>query len=353
MKTKIIFVIVLVAMLMTTTLKAQLINESFDYPSGDSIGAHGWVHFSPTGAGTLNRIIVTAPGLEYAGFQNQGLGNAASLLNSGQDSYKPLSANQNSGSVYTFFLVKVDTVRTTGDYFCAYLPSTSATSFLCRVYARKMTSSGNKFSFGLSKTTTTGGIQWSDTVYSKGTTYLIAMKYKFNSASNTDDEVSLFVFTTGVPSAEPAPTIGPLTGTGTDGADIGRFALRQGTESSASNLTIDEIFTASSWNGALPVESEGTTGIPEKYYLYQNYPNPFNPNTNLEFGISELGFVSLKVYNASGKEVATLVNEIKPAGYYSVNFNASNLSSGVYFYRINAERRGSNFVSVKKMTLVK
>ncbi|MCB0729036.1 MAG: SBBP repeat-containing protein, partial [Ignavibacteriae bacterium] len=69
-----------------------------------------------------------------------------------------------------------------------------------------------------------------------------------------------------------------------------------------------------------------TSGIyPENYLLEQNYPNPFNPSTNLEFGIPELGYVSLKVYNASGKEVSTLVNEVKQPGNYSVKFNGANL----------------------------
>ena len=88
---------------------------------------------------------------------------------------------------------------------------------------------------------------------------------------------------------------------------------------------------------------------PLKYNLSQNYPNPFNPTTNLEFGISELGFVSLKVYDISGKEVTTLVNEQKAPGYYSVSFNGANLSSGIYFYSIKA----GDFVSIKKMTLIK
>ena len=437
MTTKIIFTAVCFALLMAVTSKAQMIEESFDYPDGDSIGAHGWTHFSPTGTGTLNRITVTSPGLEYAGFQFQGIGNAVTISNSGQDSYKSFTSNQNTGSVYAFFLVRADTVRTTGDYFCSFLPSTSATSFLCRVYARKMQSSTQKFAFGISKTTTTGGIQWSDTAYTKGTTYLLVMKYTFNSVSNTDDEVSLFIFSSGVPANEPAPTLGPLTGTGTDGNDIGRFAIRQGAESSAPNLKMDEIFTGTSWNGVLPVEmnsfssfirgrdvtlfwssdkeinnagfdieratepgrwnrvafvsgygnsntvnyysytdrglptgkyyyrlkqtdlngnyeyfnlnNEVNIGIPAKYELSQNYPNPFNPSTNLEFSISNMGFVSLKVYNASGREVATLVNEIKSAGYYSVNFNGADLSSGIYFYTLKA----NNFSSTKRMMLVK
>ncbi len=97
------------------------------------------------------------------------------------------------------------------------------------------------------------------------------------------------------------------------------------------------------------LSNEVNVGVPVKFDLSQNYPNPFNPSTNLGFGISELGFVSLKVYNASGKEVAALVNEVKPAGYYTINFNALGLSSGIYFYTLKA----NNFSSTKKMLLMK
>ena len=94
-------------------------------------------------------------------------------------------------------------------------------------------------------------------------------------------------------------------------------------------------------------------GIPEKFSLSQNYPNPFNPVTNLEFGISELGFVSLKIYDAVGREVVTLVNENLMPGFYSVKFDASYLSSGVYFYRLSAAGRSGEFSVTKRMLLVK
>jgi len=97
------------------------------------------------------------------------------------------------------------------------------------------------------------------------------------------------------------------------------------------------------------LNDEIVIGVPVKYSLEQNYPNPFNPVTNLEFGISNLEFVSLKVYDAMGKEVATLVNEIKPAGRYEIKFDGSNLSSGVYFYKIEA----GSFSAVKRMILLK
>lgn len=90
-------------------------------------------------------------------------------------------------------------------------------------------------------------------------------------------------------------------------------------------------------------------GVPVKYSLQQNYPNPFNPVTNVEFGIPEPGFVSLKVYDIYGKEIATLVNENLPPGNYTVKFNGSNLSSGVYFCAMKVK----DFVTTVRMVLEK
>jgi len=87
----------------------------------------------------------------------------------------------------------------------------------------------------------------------------------------------------------------------------------------------------------------------EDFALKQNYPNPFNPSTIVEYNIQEAGLVSLKVFDVLGKEVATLVNEEKAVGTHNVTFNAGNLPSGIYFYRINAGK----FTSTKKMMLAK
>ncbi|NWG29452.1 MAG: T9SS type A sorting domain-containing protein [Ignavibacteriaceae bacterium] len=85
------------------------------------------------------------------------------------------------------------------------------------------------------------------------------------------------------------------------------------------------------------------------YKLQQNYPNPFNPTTSISFSIPKNGFVTLKVYDILGKEVAELVNEIKEAGNYSVTFNASELPSGIYFYTLTS----GNFTATKKLILLK
>ncbi len=92
-----------------------------------------------------------------------------------------------------------------------------------------------------------------------------------------------------------------------------------------------------------------TSGLPKSYSLSQNYPNPFNPVTKINFAVPKKSFVTIKVYDMLGKETATLVNDTKDAGYYSVDFSGTNLSTGVYYYRIESE----GFVDVKKMILIK
>ena len=91
-------------------------------------------------------------------------------------------------------------------------------------------------------------------------------------------------------------------------------------------------------------------GVPKKYEMSQNYPNPFNPMTKIDFQLPMDGKVSLKIFDITGREMATLLNnEFKKADYYTVMFNGSNLSSGVYFYRIVADK----YVATKKMVLLK
>jgi hypothetical protein len=92
-----------------------------------------------------------------------------------------------------------------------------------------------------------------------------------------------------------------------------------------------------------------TADSPIEFNLSQNYPNPFNQGTIIKYSLANKQIVKLKIYDLLGKEVATLVNEEKPAGRYSVEFYGSGLASGIYFYRIQA----GSFVETKKMILMK
>jgi len=97
------------------------------------------------------------------------------------------------------------------------------------------------------------------------------------------------------------------------------------------------------------IYEEATESMPTTYTLQQNYPNPFNPSTTIKFSIPKAGNVKLVVYDVLGKEVATLVNNFLNAGQYNFQFNASNLASGIYLYRLET----NNFVQTNKMLLMK
>ena len=143
---------------------------------------------------------------------------------------------------------------------------------------------------------------------------------------------------------------------GTDDIHIGRY--RTGNPSYSFKGGLDEIRI---YNRALS-ESEinniyiqvtsvenSLDRIPMQYMLRQNYPNPFNPSTKLKYSIPELSSVTLKVYDVLGNEIVAIIDEEKPAGNYEVEFDGSELSSGVYFYRLQA----GDFIKTKKMLLLK
>jgi len=126
--------------------------------------------------------------------------------------------------------------------------------------------------------------------------------------------------------------------------------------------TIGEQFVGLSQNANTVIESGflvhgafGTTNIdeekqlPQKFSLSQNYPNPFNPTTTIKFELPKQSLVKLELFNVLGQCVAILVDEIRPAGHYSEQFNASNITSGVYFYRLQAEA----FKETRKLILLR
>jgi hypothetical protein len=111
---------------------------------------------------------------------------------------------------------------------------------------------------------------------------------------------------------------------------------------------------------AFRVEVIAAQTIPQDFSLMQNYPNPFNPTTLIEFGLPATSVVNLKIYNIIGEEVATLIdNEMLGAGIHKRSLdlqrgqNSGQLSSGVYFYRLNAQSSNRSFSGIKKMVLIK
>jgi hypothetical protein len=154
-------------------------------------------------------------------------------------------------------------------------------------------------------------------------------------------------------------------------AGFGQLALSNGTlkssvgqsfvgRASFANSFLESGFFADTlFRGTITDVEEGTTitTLPLVYALRQNYPNPFNPSTTIRYEVPKLSRVNLKVYNILGQEIMELVNQDVAPGVYNVRFNASNLPSGVYFYRVQMDEvgrpNGERFSDVKKFMLVK
>ena len=217
---------------------------------------------------------------------------------------------------------------------------------------------------GLISQTDRSSITWTT-----GANYPGGTMWKFDAAPWSNNTVIMTTGTTGTSSttwwtpASPNPcyTYDPATDTYTAkvslatpvlGAYLGSVKIGTGTwkcivasgYTGTAAITNTQIFTESP-SGVITTNNQ----VPTTYALSQNYPNPFNPTTKISFALPKSGFVTLKIYDVMGREVSTLVNEYKTANNYSVEFNAATLSSGIYFYKINAD----GFTDIKKMMLVK
>lgn len=126
-------------------------------------------------------------------------------------------------------------------------------------------------------------------------------------------------------------------------------AHKVGSQSDNKSVTLGEEGMDNLVFNVTPNKNVITTVSPEKFSLSQNYPNPFNPSTVISYSVAKDGFVSLKVYNNLGQQVAELMNGVQTAGVYNAVFSASGLSSGIYFYKLEA----NGFTDTKKMILVK
>ena len=338
--------LVLFVVLMTGTFTyGQIVfTEDFNYTVNSLLTANGYT--ASSGAGT-NSITVISPGLSLTNYFSTST-SAVTLTTNGEDDYKAFTA-QSSGSVYLSFLVNVSAALT-GDYFIAISPATQY-NYTGRIYVKTDGASG--FFFGISKSSEEA--TYGTTSYTFGTTYLVVMKYTFNTTSTTDDAISLFVLSSLTSSTtEPStPTIGPYVcsdATKTDATTQEYVTLRQGSATKAPSLTVDGIKVSTAWTSGVVVSvQKETSSIPTDYVLNQNYPNPFNPSTKISFSVPASGYYMLKVYDMLGQEVSTLISEELSAGKYSVNFNAGKLASGTYVYRLT----GNNITLSQKMLLVK
>jgi len=215
--------------------KAQLLTEDFDFPAGALLTSNGWNAHNAAGS---QAITVDAGGLSYPGYVMSGIGNAALLDNNGEDVNRTFTA-QASGPVYVAFMARMP-VFSTG-YFLHLGGNPIGTTYRARVFGDVSGSLG--LSFGSGTATLAPG------TISASATYLLVLKYQVVAGTN-NDQVSLFIFESGIPATEPStPTIGPLTDAALTDITPASIALRQYV--STQNYLVDGIRVATSWADAI------------------------------------------------------------------------------------------------------
>jgi hypothetical protein len=233
--------------LMGTTAQATLLlTEDFNYAAGTLLTANGWAAHTEANS---NPQTVASSGLTYSGYAQSGIGKAAQLSTSGEDDDKAIPSLPWTGSVYLAAMVNLSAVQS-GDYFLAFMnvAGTKESYYCTRLYV-KTTTGG--FLMGLAKGSG-AAITYGATVYSLNTTYLVVLKYTFNTGSGPVDTVALYVNPT-PGGSEPSATIGPLSdATTADFSVISFVGLRQGGgPAQAPTVQVDGIRVATTWEEAV------------------------------------------------------------------------------------------------------
>ena len=212
--------------------------ENFVYTTGSNLTDNGWIAHS--GAGT-NPIQVIDTALTYTGYINSGLGKSVSMTSSGEDDNRAFNG-VTSGSVYASFMAKFTSAQTNGDYFLHMGPENTTSLFYAKVFVKK--NAGDSLAFGVAKRNNSD-VVYTPFSYSLNTTYLIVVKYTYNTGTITDDEVRLWINPV-LNGIEPAADL-TQTDAGTDALSLGMFALRQGSLSNASQQLLGGMRIATTW----------------------------------------------------------------------------------------------------------
>lgn len=249
-----VFVLIIAPGVIGQTMK---LNENFSYGATGDVDlvtlTSDWVRHS----GAVGPVYKTTS-LTYATYASSGIGGSLWFTKGGSgvndgDIHRKFDSVTTTGNVFVSFLVKLDSATATGDYFFHFAPKTIGTTFRGRVYAKNFSTG---FVFGLSKTGTPT-VYDSTVTFNFGQTYLVVMKYAFNTTATNDDLVTMYVYTSGVPMTEPgtpALTISALgAGVTNDPTDIGSVAVRQGNNTPTGY--VDGIRISTIWGEApVPVE---------------------------------------------------------------------------------------------------
>ncbi len=241
MKIKITMMLLLLLSIKYSAQSQQLITENFDYATDSALTSNNWLQIQTT---STPQIKVSNTGLTYTGYNLSAIGNAAKVDTAGQDIYRDLFNNVTTGNLYTSMMINVSKVTTAGDYFFAYLPQNSATTYTGRLYAK---AAGIGFyKIGISKGNEAA--IYSNDSFPLNTTSLLVIKYQYN-IGTLNDSVMVYNFTSGFPTTEPTlATVATIGGTNADATTLGRLALRQGSATNAPRVLVDGIRSANTWN---------------------------------------------------------------------------------------------------------
>ncbi|MCF8381099.1 MAG: hypothetical protein K9H49_16115 [Bacteroidales bacterium] len=222
-----------------------LLVENFDYTSGAPLLDDNWLIQQTS---TTNPLTIADGGLIYDGYSGSAIGNALAMMNTGQDAFRGFE-KQKEGVLYMSVLVNISAATTVGDYFISFKESsTSTTNTFYRGRLWAMKDASDNLALGISKGS--GTVVYTDFTYSLNTTYLLVLKYTFNSGADDDDVCDLFINPV-IGDTEPLPTV-TATDVQSDGSGLGSVLIRQGGSTSGATLTVDGIRVAQSWAHALP-----------------------------------------------------------------------------------------------------
>jgi hypothetical protein len=320
-KTTLFISSIICALLFSTNVFAQvLFEENFDYPVGDTLTNHGiWTNHS--GSGFL--IMVNSGSLSYVGYPASGIGNSTSLLSgptSREDVHAPFGATDTTGSVYTAFLIKVDSASTTGEYFFHLWDDAATFNFRGRTFARD-DGAGN-LNIGLRKASS-GTINWSGAL-NFSETYLLVLKYEYvGDLASSDDSVKLYI-NPDISSPEPASADLVNLDTNTD-INVAIVALRQGSNMVA--VQIDGIRVTTLWGNIVPVELTSFTASVSGNSVTLNWATA-----------TELNNSGFEVQRSATENTWEKIAFVKGFGSTTETKNYSfldnNLAAGQYSYRL-------------------
>ena len=310
-----------------------LMNENFSYTAGTLLTANGWTAHS--GAGS-NPITVTAPSatpLTYTGYLSSGIGNEVTMFTTGEDDNKSF-ASQTSGSVYASFLVNASAANTAGDYFFHFCQVSGATAsgFYDRLFIKRDAS--NNLAFGISKL---GTPVYTGFTYALNTTYLVVVKYTYNTGTATDDMAYLYINPT-IGAAEPTPTLTSTDVTSADATAILAVALRQGTTASMPTVKIDGIRVATLWSDVVGASGTATLSVTPSTltgFTYVEGSGPSTPAKTYALSGSNLTYPgSVTITGSTDYEVS--LDGTSYAGTKTITLTSSTLASTTVSVRLKS-----------------